>query len=100
VNFHSLTVPGSIPFGLHSAKPHSEKVPVPCEHCRATGLAAGIECRECAGKGYRVSIGGDLTNTAKLGRSMQQQQQHKIIRGSLRPLAAPSGFEKDFAAVS
>lgn len=39
----------------------NEKTPVPCQHCRGTGLKAGIECRECNGKGYRLLIGGQLT---------------------------------------
>ena len=38
----------------------NEKVPIPCELCRGTGLTAGIECRECEGKGHRVLIGGKL----------------------------------------
>jgi len=31
----------------------------------APWLAAGIECRECAGKDYYVAIGGNLTNTTR-----------------------------------
>jgi DnaJ-class molecular chaperone len=34
-----------------------EKLPVPCQSCQGTGLRAGIECRECKGKGYHLMIG-------------------------------------------
>ena len=39
----------------------TEKLPVPCQHCHATGLKAGAECRECAGKGYRLLVDGKVT---------------------------------------
>jgi hypothetical protein len=39
----------------------NEKMPVPCQHCHGTGLKAGIECRECKGKGYRLLIGDQPT---------------------------------------
>jgi len=38
----------------------NEKLPVPCEHCKGTGLSHGVECRECRGKGYRVFVLGAL----------------------------------------
>ena len=33
-----------------------EKLPIPCEHCKATGLFKGSDCRECGGKGYRLNV--------------------------------------------
>jgi DnaJ-class molecular chaperone len=39
----------------------SDKLPAPCEHCKATGLFGGSECRECDGKGYRLIIDGRVT---------------------------------------
>jgi hypothetical protein len=39
----------------------NDKMPAPCEHCRATGLFGGGECRECDGKGYRLIIDGRVT---------------------------------------
>ena len=36
----------------------NEKLPIPCERCHACGLFAGVECEECRGKGYRLSIDG------------------------------------------
>ena len=36
----------------------NEKLPIPCERCHASGLFAGLECEECRGKGYRLSIDG------------------------------------------
>jgi hypothetical protein len=36
----------------------SDKQPVPCEHCKATGLFGGNACHECDGKGYRLTTGG------------------------------------------
>jgi hypothetical protein len=50
----------------------NEKLPVPCEHCHGTGVNAGIECRECGGKGHRVVIAGRLvppTARPPVGRS-------------------------------
>jgi hypothetical protein len=36
----------------------NEKLPAPCEHCGATGISRGIECKECSGKGYQLIIAG------------------------------------------
>jgi DnaJ-class molecular chaperone len=36
----------------------NDKLPMPCQHCHASGLRAGVECRECAGKGYRLLVNG------------------------------------------
>jgi len=36
----------------------SDQQPAPCEHCKATGLFDGSECRECDGKGYRLIADG------------------------------------------
>jgi DnaJ-class molecular chaperone len=36
----------------------SDKLPAPCEHCKATGFFGGSECRECDGKGYRLIVAG------------------------------------------
>ena len=36
----------------------NEKLPIPCERCHGSGLFAGLECEECRGKGYRLSIDG------------------------------------------
>jgi hypothetical protein len=38
-----------------------EKLPAPCEHCRASGLRHGSVCDECQGKGYRLFINGGQT---------------------------------------
>ena len=34
----------------------NETLPIPCERCHASGLFAGLECEECRGKGYHLSI--------------------------------------------
>jgi RecJ-like exonuclease len=39
-------------------KTMSEKLPVPCEPCKGTGLFCGSECEQCRGKGYRLTIHG------------------------------------------
>ena len=39
----------------------TDKLPAPCEHCRATGISNGSECIECLGKGYRLMINGQVT---------------------------------------
>jgi len=39
----------------------TEKLPIPCEHCSATGIFHGSECAECRGKGYRLMIDGQIT---------------------------------------
>jgi hypothetical protein len=36
----------------------NEKLPAPCEHCRASGLRHGSVCNECQGKGYRLFVNG------------------------------------------
>jgi hypothetical protein len=38
----------------------NEELPVPCQHCKSTGLSHGDECRECRGKRYRVFVRGGL----------------------------------------
>jgi hypothetical protein len=38
----------------------TDKIPIPCEHCAATGIVRGIACEECRGKGYRVTLAGRL----------------------------------------
>ena len=38
----------------------NEKLPAPCERCRASGLFEGHECEECGGKGYRLIVNGNL----------------------------------------
>jgi RecJ-like exonuclease len=43
---------------------NSEKIPVPCERCRGTGIVDGIECRECLGRGHRVVVAGRLVPPA------------------------------------
>ena len=35
-----------------------EKLSVPCERCKGSGLFHGVSCNECGGKGYRVVISG------------------------------------------
>ena len=37
----------------------NEKLPAPCEPCRASGLRHGSVCGECQGKGYRLFINGN-----------------------------------------
>ena len=41
-----------------ATKQANEKIPIPCEHCRGTGIIRGIECRECLGRGHRVVVAG------------------------------------------
>ena len=36
----------------------NEKLPIPCERCHASGLFGGVECEECRGKGYCLSVDG------------------------------------------
>ena len=36
----------------------SDKLPAPCEHCKATGFFGGSVCRECDGKGFRLIVDG------------------------------------------
>jgi hypothetical protein len=38
-----------------------EKLPAPCERCRASGLRHGSVCDECQGKGYRLFINRSQT---------------------------------------
>ena len=38
----------------------NERLPAPCEHCKATGLFEGSECQQCGGKGYRLIIDGNV----------------------------------------
>ena len=38
----------------------SDKLPAPCQHCKATGFFEGSECRECDGKGYRLIVDGQV----------------------------------------
>ena len=38
----------------------NEKIPIPCQACKASGLRDGMACNECGGKGYRMIIGGQL----------------------------------------
>jgi hypothetical protein len=42
----------------------NEKIPVPCQHCLASGQHAGLVCSDCGGKGYRVMIKGKLAAPA------------------------------------
>jgi len=42
-------------------RPMTEKLPIPCEYCHATGISNGSECLECRGKGYRLIINGQVT---------------------------------------
>jgi DnaJ-class molecular chaperone len=51
--------------------PTNEKVPVPCDRCRGTGINVGIECSECGGKGHRVMIGGNRSGTDESTREAQ-----------------------------
>jgi hypothetical protein len=41
----------------------NDKLPTPCEHCKATGLFEGGECPQCDGKGYRLIVDGRLIST-------------------------------------
>jgi len=41
----------------------NEKLPTPCEPCKATGLFQGSECEQCRGKGYRLIINGVQAST-------------------------------------
>jgi DnaJ-class molecular chaperone len=36
----------------------NEKLPSPCDRCRATGLFQGADCEQCGGKGYRLISNG------------------------------------------
>jgi DnaJ-class molecular chaperone len=67
----------------------SDKLPAPCEHCKATGLFGGSECRECDGKGYRLIVDGrviprkfekGMTHRRKQTRQRQPRQVERILR--------------------
>jgi len=54
------------PDGTCELKGMNEKIPIPCQACKATGLRDGIACKECGGKGHRMPMGGQLAATARL----------------------------------
>jgi DnaJ-class molecular chaperone len=67
----------------------SDKLPAPCEHCKATGLFGGSECWECDGKGYRLIVDGrviprefekGMTHRRKQIRQRQPRQVERILR--------------------
>jgi len=41
----------------------NERIPEPCEHCKATGLFQGAACERCRGKGYHLIVSGVRTTT-------------------------------------
>jgi DnaJ-class molecular chaperone len=55
-------------------RPMDEKLPVPCEHCHGTGIQAGLECRECGGRGHRVVVAGKLQPNRQRSQPRQQPQ--------------------------
>jgi DnaJ-class molecular chaperone len=58
----------------------NDKIPVPCQHCHGTGINAGIECRECGGKGHRVVIAGRIVNAPKPNRPERWRGKPSIPR--------------------
>jgi DnaJ-class molecular chaperone len=62
-----------------------EKLPAPCEHCRASGLRHGSVCDECQGKGYRLFVNGSQT-PVRIERPRQQRrprrppQRQRLVR--------------------
>jgi hypothetical protein len=57
----------------------TEKLPVPCQHCHASGLKAGVECRECGGKGYRLLVNGRELAPRRQER-VQQRPRHRPVQ--------------------
>ena len=53
----------------------NEKLPIPCEHCRGTGIQSGLDCRECGGRGFRVMVAGTLQPNRQQQRPPRQQPQ-------------------------
>jgi hypothetical protein len=51
-----------------------EKLPAPCEACRASGLRKGAPCSECGGKGYRLIINGTPAPARQEGPKQRQRQ--------------------------
>ena len=63
----------------------NEKIPIPCQACKASGLREGIACKECGGKGHRVIIGGQLA-------APPRPAEPKRWRG--KPMRAKGGLPK------
>jgi hypothetical protein len=55
-----------------------EKLPAPCEKCRASRLRHGSVCDECQGKGYRLFI-----NRSQTPESLKRPPHHGEDRGDL-----------------
>jgi DnaJ-class molecular chaperone len=60
----------------------SEKMPVPCQSCHATGLKAGTECRDCRGRGYQLVTSGKLMALGRLEKRKQWQSRrdNRVLR--------------------
>ena len=57
----------------------NEKLPAPCDHCRATGLFHGSSCSECGCKGYRVIIDRNReANRVRLRRGKKKRFRARI----------------------
>jgi hypothetical protein len=58
----------------------SDKLPAPCEHCKATGFFGGSVCRECDGKGYRLIIDGRVIPRKFESSGMTRRRTQAAIR--------------------
>jgi len=57
-----------------------EKLPIPCERCKGTGVFQGATCDECGGKGYRLIVGGRLSSPTKPKTLIRQPRPHRRPR--------------------
>jgi RecJ-like exonuclease len=60
--------------GIAGCENMDEKLPIPCEHCHGTGIQAGLECKECGGRGHRVVVAGKLQPNGQNRQPRQQPQ--------------------------
>jgi DnaJ-class molecular chaperone len=74
----------TVPRG-HLSDDVNDKMPVPCEHCRGTGIIAGIECRECRGKGHRVVVAGRMVNAPNPDGREQWRRRQPLRRSRRAP---------------
>jgi hypothetical protein len=58
----------------------NDKLRAPCEHCKATGLFEGSECRECDGKGYRLIVDGRVVprKFERSGMTRRRRTQYRL----------------------
>lgn len=58
----------------------NEKLPIPCEPCKASGLLRGSECEQCRGKGYRLIGNGALQPVRRQERPKRWQARSPNLR--------------------